>query len=287
MSTAIALQDISTVPSKDTSTVRHRTIYKSPTTDSEDPWLREPHDEGTTTLPLDSTSLQPTSTYWITPHGMLTKTITILDLTKDMTLPYTGMTSEYKDAVKKALKDHSFTPILSCKRLTWLGLKYDITSPRTSSNENKPQDETGDADAGGDSSDVHIAHWTHPWTSTGEATLTFPSSSPHSTHPISLRPKRWGLRTESFVLDSVPYIWEMDSLWHSTSMTLYRVVGSGESERKVEVAKYAQKWWGAFVTGGILVVDEREVDGAVVGLSCLVVLKKKRQRAAERRSGGD
>ncbi|CAO2651934.1 Nn.00g002170.m01.CDS01 [Neocucurbitaria sp. VM-36] len=269
MSTAIALQDIGEPQHKDMGTVRHRTISKSHTKSSisseEDPWLNVPHDHESSKLPLDTRSFAPTAVYWISPHGMLTKKITVLDLSKDISVPHGEITSEYKEEVRKALKDHSFTPKITCHRNNWLGLKYHIT----------------------DDQDNTIAHWTHHWSSVGEATLSFPEDSPHSPHPISLRNKRWGLRTEAFVLNSVPYFWEMDSLWHSTNMTLYRVVGSGEHQKKVQVGKYAQKWWGGFVTGGTFVVDEKELDGVVACLSLVVVLKKKRQRAAERHNGGE
>lgn len=40
-------------------------------------------------------------------------------------------------------------------------------------------------------------------------------------------------------------------------MTLCRVFGSGEGETKEVVARYCQKWWGWFVTGGTIVVDQR------------------------------
>ncbi|KAH7385962.1 kinetochore complex Fta4 of Sim4 subunit, or CENP-50-domain-containing protein [Pyrenochaeta sp. MPI-SDFR-AT-0127] len=245
MSTAIALQDMRTSPNKEMGTIRHRNISKSNTTSSmaseDDPWLSTPHDIEGSKLPLETRSFHPTAVYWISPHGMLTKNITVLDLSKDMDVPYTGMTNEYKEEVKKTLKDHSFTPAVTCQRTNWLGLKYDIA----------------------DDQNRTIAQWSHPWSSVGEAILSFPEDSTHSPHPISLRNKRWGLRTESFVHNSVPYFWEMDSLWHSTNMTLYRVVGSGDAQNKIEVGKYAQKWWGAFVTGGTFVVDEKELNGVV------------------------
>lgn len=269
MSAAIALQDVGEPHNKDVGTMRHRTISKSYTQSSVsegDPWLNAPHDIESSKLPVDTRSFSPTAVYWISPHGMLTKKITILDLSKDISVPQGGrITPEYKEEVRKTLKDHSFTPKITCHRSTWLGLKYTIT----------------------DDQDNTIAHWTHHWSSVGEATLAFPEDSPHSPHNITLRNKRWGLRTEAFVLNSVPYFWEMDSLWHSTNMTLYRVVGSREHQEKVQVGKYAQKWWGGFVTGGTFVVDEKELDGVVACLSLVVVLKKKRQRAAERHNGGD
>ena len=75
-------------------------------------------------------------------------------------------------------------------------------------------------------------------------------------------------------------------MWHSTNMTLFKVYGSGAEQKKIEVGKYAQRRWGACVTGGILVVDAKEIDGIVACLSLCVVLKKKRQRAAERKEAG-
>jgi len=268
MSTAIALQDVSLDAHKD-GNLRHRpTKADSKTitpTEERDTWLDSPHDVHSIALPLDTHVFEPTSTYWVSPHGMLTKQITILDLTKDMNVPYAGLTDAYKAEVKKTLKDHSFTPAFTCHRNGWVGLAYTIKNDR----------------------DEAIAEWKHPWFSTGEATLTFPEASPHSSHPISLRNKRWGLRTEGFTSNSQPFFWEMDSVWHSTSMTLYKVSGSGEHERKTEVGKYVQKWWGGFVTGGTVVVDEKEIDGCVACLTLCVVLKKKRQRGAERSYGAE
>ncbi|KAF1951166.1 hypothetical protein CC80DRAFT_211289 [Byssothecium circinans] len=268
MSTAIALRDMGP-HAQPSGSVRHRPVSKQDinTTSPEDTdaWVNKPHDTISSTLPLDSHAFTPTHTYWITPHGLLTKNITILDLTPDMDVAYNGMTDAYKAQVKKTLKDHTFTPTWTCHRLNWLGLKYNITDDQGRS----------------------IAAWNHPWTSVGEARLTFPESSGHSAHPITLRNKRWGLRTEGFTVNSQPFVWEMDSLWHSTNMTLYKVFRSEDGERKVEVGRYAQKWWGGFVTGGIAVVDGRELDGFLACLTLCVVLKKKRQRAAERNNGAE
>ncbi|KAF2470087.1 uncharacterized protein BDR25DRAFT_304057 [Lindgomyces ingoldianus] len=275
MSTAIALQDMRPTDPNTQQAGILRQRHRSPsqhgikeatitTHDSDSDWIMNPQDNSTSHLPVDSQSFVPTNTYWITPHGMLAKDIKILDLTSDITLPYTGLTSSYKDHVKITLKDHSFSPIFTVHRGNWWGLKYSIT----------------DAEGG------TVADWKHPWHSAGEAVLTFPDDSAHSSHAISLTNKRWGFRTETFTLNSVPFEWKMDSLWHSQDMTLCKIFGSGQSEKRVEVAKYAQKWWGGFVTGGTFVVDEGEVDGLVACLTLMVVLKKKRQRQAERSGGG-
>lgn len=267
MSTAIALQDMGL--QSPTHGMRQRSTSKTglesgDSAEERDEWLDTPHDTDSSNLPLESRPFEASKTYWITPHSLLTKHITILDLTADMNIQYSGLTDTYKDEVKKTLKDHSFTPAYTCERINWLGLRYNVVN---------------------DQGEL-IAEWKHPFSSVGEAVLSFPEDSPHSSHPIAMRNKRWGMRTESFTLNSQPFYWEMDSLWHSNYMTLYKIFGSGENERKVEVAKYANKWWGGVVTGGTLVVDERELDGFIASLTLCVVLKKKRQRGAERRNPG-
>ena len=177
MSTAVALQNIAPTPDHDASTLRQRSIVKhssqpSPSaSEAEDPWLLSPQDTSASKLPLDSKSFIPTNVYWVTPHGLWSKDIKVLDLTKDLDVPFTGFSATYKDEVKKVLKDHSFTPLFIAKRQHWLGLQWGIE----------------------DSQGTAIAHWSHPWTSVRQAILTFPPDSPHSTHPITLENKHWGL----------------------------------------------------------------------------------------------
>ena len=71
---------------KELGTIRHRTVFKTDTNTSkssqeDDPWLNIPHDIESSKLPLESRSLNPTAVYWVSPHGILTKKITVLDLT--------------------------------------------------------------------------------------------------------------------------------------------------------------------------------------------------------------
>lgn len=276
MSQSVALQPLST---KDGDANIHRRKVSQPSSQTDTPskhdsdaWLEEAHDINASNVVLDTSPFTPTTTYWITPHGLLTQNITIFDLTKDISTPYTGLTPAYKSLIYKALKDHSHTPILTCHRSSWLGLQYTIT----------------------DSSARPLATWSHGWSSCRAATLTFPSDSAHAAHPITLRNKGWGSRSQTFTLDSQPFVWESDSMWHSSNMTLYKVCrnsksksnGSGERETKIPVGKYAQKCWGSWVTGGTFVLDGKEIDGVVACLTLCVVLKKKRQRRAERGNGG-
>ena len=286
MSTAIELQDVSAVNRRRTtdaastaltpesngkpSNTRRRSM---PATDhsgnpkvkvehdeAPDDYTTTPHDDISQSLPLDSTPLRPDRVFWVTPHNYFTKAIKVLDLTPLVQTQYTGMSDAYKNEVKEVVKKSAPEPTYVLTRENWVGRKYSVT----------------------DSSGGSVADWKHPWTSVGTATLTFPDDSPHCSHPVELKNKCWGRRTETFVVDSATFMWKPDSLFASHNMTLYKALG----EKKVEVGKYSQKWWGVFLTGGILVLDTRELDELIGVLSLAAVLKKKRQRAAERSGGG-
>jgi len=204
------------------STIAHRrstSAINSRPNPSEDPssYENQPQDTLSASLAQDSPGFAPTRTFWVTPHSFCTRAIPVYDLTVDISTPYTGLSPAYKTAVQKALKDHSPSPCYTFTRQSWLGQKYSIT----------------------DSQSTTVCNWKHPWSSVGEAVLTFPTNSEHSTHPVSLKNKKWGLRTETFVVNSVPYEWQSDSLFVSQYVTLYKVLG----EQRVEVGKYAAKWW--------------------------------------------
>ncbi|KAH3975312.1 hypothetical protein HBH98_099260 [Parastagonospora nodorum] len=266
--TAIRLHEVKlTQHGTDKGAIRRRTVKADTTpntlSETEDPWLETPHDDETSKLPLESRPFIPTSVYWVSPHSTLASKITVLDLSKDMDVQYSGMTDEYKAQVAKTMQDHSYSPAITCTRNGWFSMNFDIT----------------------DDQDKQLAHWAHPWSSFGEAVLTFPTDSTHSSHPISLKNKMWNTRTEAFTINSQPFLWEPDSHWHSQNMTLYKVTGTGDAEKKFEIGKYAQKWWGSVWTGGTFVVDDREIDGVVACLTLVVVLRKKRQRAAEKNPG--
>ncbi|OCL04288.1 hypothetical protein AOQ84DRAFT_442186 [Glonium stellatum] len=287
MSTAIELQDVSVVsrrrttdaestspsPESNSTPLNTRKLSVLPPTGckgnpnakveddgTSDENLTTLHDDISTSLPLDTTSLRPDRVFWVTPHNYFTKTIKVLDLTPFTQTPYTGMSDAYKNEAKEIVKSRAPEPTYMLTRENWVGRKYSVT----------------------DSSGESIADWKHSWTSVGTAMLTFPDDSPHCSHTIELKNKCWGRRTETFVVDSATFVWKPDSFFGSHNMTLYKVLG----KKKVEVGKYSQKWWGAFLTGGTLVLDTRELDELIGILSLAVVLKKKRQRAAERSGGG-
>jgi hypothetical protein len=62
-------------------------------------------------------------------------------------------------------------------------------------------------------------------------------------------------------------------------LSLSKIVGN----QKLEIAKYWQGYE-PFATGGTLVLNTDELDEVVGILTCLVMLRKKRQKDAERRN---
>jgi hypothetical protein len=237
---------------KEQDTTVSKTRTRPSATCSADSWRTESTDIKSEKV---SPTYTPTTVYWVAPQGTATSKIVVYDVSKDIHMPYIGMTNDYAAEVKRALNDHIYTPAITIEATHWLGLKYQI------------KDEQGN----------HVAHWSHPLVQLNDALLVFPEKSPHATHPISVRNKTWSLGTETFTCNTHSYVWEMDSLWHTASMTLYKVVGSGDRQAKVKVAQFAKKWWGGAGTGGAFVVDEKELDGVVACLTLLVKLKKNKQ----------
>jgi hypothetical protein len=111
----------------------------------------------------------------------------------------------------------------------------------------------------------------------GTSTLTFPPSSPHSSHKITISPTSVATRAQSFVKDSVEYLWEVNhskgetdkdkSKLHSGQVNLWK----SDSAKRIEVARYVSQS-GKFEVGGVLVIGEKDVDGLVAVGTVLGVL---------------
>ncbi|KAE9367304.1 hypothetical protein N431DRAFT_513597 [Stipitochalara longipes BDJ] len=117
-----------------------------------------------------------------------------------------------------------------------------------------------------DDSGAVVAEVSGPLLALGLWTLTFPTESPHSSHPIELRPAGMLRREDVFVKDSIPYIW--DVLDAFALCKLYKVMDS----KRVEVARYTAKH--SRDSTGVLVVDGKEVDLVVAVMTWLAVLKR-------------
>jgi hypothetical protein len=125
----------------------------------------------------------------------------------------------------------------------------------------------------------HIADWKNPIVSIGTTTLTFPEGSKHSNHPIEIKPSGVGRHVESFVKDSMMYVWENERV-KVANKTLVKLV---ESE-KVRVARNGQKT--GQDTDGVLVVDTGVVDELVAVMTSLAVLRHTEIYRNERISSG-
>ncbi|KAH0541581.1 hypothetical protein FGG08_003929 [Glutinoglossum americanum] len=204
----------------------------------------------------------PSQTFYITPHCSFTKNIQILDLTPHLTVPYTDPTfpSHAKQVAKQIAKQAQFPPSITIQKDNISGTRYLILDPNKNANDNE------------------IATWKASHFSTGPSHLTFPAQSPHSSHTITLRPPRRFLsRNESFVHNSATYTWAYESWIHPSRVALWRELPGGG---KKLLARY---WQGIdWRTGGTIVVEGEEVDAVIAVVTCVVLLKKKRQRRLER-----
>lgn len=72
--------------------------------------------------------------------------------------------------------------------------------------------------------------------------------------------------------------WNCDSWLLANRMTLHKKLGG----KRLVVARYAQRW-GSWVTGGVLLVQEGEINALVAVLTAVVMLRKMQQRAGERK----
>lgn len=105
----------------------------------------------------------------------------------------------------------------------------------------------------------------------GASHIYFSPDSPHCSHEITLKPIAVMTRSQSFIKDSANYIWERtpskSSSTGSGRLTLYEAIG----RKKIEVARYASAN-SKFDFGGLLVLEEREVDALVAILTLIGVL---------------
>ncbi|UNI18553.1 hypothetical protein JDV02_004816 [Purpureocillium takamizusanense] len=100
-------------------------------------------------------------------------------------------------------------------------------------------------------------------------TVRFPADSTHCAHDVELRPVSVWAKQETFVKDSVPYLWDMSM--GRKSGVLYKTVGLDEKQR-VPVAKFVAKNW--FKNCCVLLLDEGRLDAVVTLATCVAVLNR-------------
>src|SRR5215469_11547090 len=210
----------------------------------------------------DDRTFNPNRIFYIVPHNLWSTETKVLDLTGSLpdTIAYTGgvISNELRDVARDAGKDKFLanSPIYIIKRPHWWSTKSTVYS----ASKDKPSKE--------------LAYWKQPYTSTGKAHITFPVSSPDGTHELTVSPPSLISRTNAWVQDSVQYEWDCDSWLLANRMTLHKKLGG----KRLVVARYAQRW-GSWVTGGVLLVQEGEINALVTVLTAVVMLRKMQQRA--------
>jgi hypothetical protein len=217
------------------------------------------HDEKHSTA---SAPFNPTRTYYIKPHCSLTKNIKIFNLTPHLTIPYGS--PDFPAHARAVAENSALTPDLTVRKENVWSTRYGIFE----------NDGNGDRE---------IGSWRASCFSTGKSHIDFLDEAGKGRHDITLQ-KLAGMglfsRDEVFVFNSVQYLWAYKS-WHcSNRIALYKMLPGGEKQL---VGRYWQGW--DWRTGGTFVVDERELDDVVGVLTCVVQLKKRRQRQKERSSG--
>lgn len=229
------------------------------------PWSRSDGPKLADLTPESSKPLNPTRVFWIPYWHQLSKTISIHDITARMAGHWQGaVNKEYRELAKAMYQKYGEAPAFTATAKTALRLQY------------------GFCDAAG----RELADWDHGFSSRRDVRWTFPPDGKtehwHG-HPVEMiRANKTFTRDRVFTVDSVMYSVEMDSSWRTNQFTIYKIVGN----QKVTVARFGQKWAGAWFVGGALVVDTEELDEMLAILAALVMLKQNKQRAAERSHGG-
>lgn len=195
---------------------------------------------------------QPNRIFYIVPHSDFTKEIRVIEVS---TLIRHGVDDAgFEDAVQHVATKNKIPACVTVRRNNTLASEYD-------------------AFEGADTAAPALAHWRSPSLSRGNR-LMFPQDSRHASHPVEIRPPGLLSSPLDFVVDSVRYSWTSESIWHYKRTDLVKSVHGVNTPVAKLLVPYRLmpiKW------GGVLVLNHREVDWAIVVLSALVVLKKMRK----------
>ncbi|KAH8175076.1 hypothetical protein LIA77_06495 [Sarocladium implicatum] len=199
----------------------------------------------------EETKFRPDKVFLLKSSGTLTTSIHAHNVSSEGAISsYLGVsdftiTNDFRQAVEKAVRDENIAESYTFSRAAF----YSTTIQMTKTAE---------------SSTTPLATLSRSLLSLGKQTITFPSSSPHSDHEITIAPVGVGRSSHMFVKDSVPYFW--DVVEGGTHWRLHKVVEG----RRVRVGELSVRR--AYGKDCVVVLDGREI-GEVVGLvSCVAVL---------------
>lgn len=217
---------------------------------------------------VEDPTFRPTSVFYITPHSSLTHYIRVYSIEQNPsgTQSINDLLTSSSKAGQSIAKTKTEKPAYTIVQGGLFG---------------KAKVYAGEFVEGSTSKDGLIAEWNPSRIPHGTNTFTFlkptsPSGEPGREPPHPLTLKRTTLissRAESFVKDSVEYVWGFDNRFNDSWMTLVAKVGG----REVVVAK-GYRPWNIEYTGGSVVVDGERVDALSVVLTAVAMLRKLRQR---------
>lgn len=210
-----------------------------------------------------SANFQPNRILYISPFTGSTKGIKIYDETNELRAQYPGeITSDFKKNAKSiAEAQDPASSLYTIKRENWQMSSFSIRD-------------------GGSTDGPTLGHWKAPHFSTGTTELSFPADSKHSSHNFTMHPRKWYRSSEVFVVNSATYIWQAATKVTERRWSLFKIVKG----QRIEIARFEMGWgWGS---GGVLVVNEDEVDSLLASWTCCIIMRKRFQRQCTYAAGG-
>jgi hypothetical protein len=204
----------------------------------------------------------PTRVFWIAQFGVMSKAIKIYDITSS-TSQSKEIYREPKEA-SKLVKDQAAT--YSFKKRGWRK-PYDMYhGDWTTSDTTEPA--------------PIIASWKGN-RQMRSSHYSFPESSPHSSHDITMKRMTVWKRTETFIVDSVQYSWKFNNGYTRSKLTLTRTLGG----RETVVAHFNGLFPHIYQAGVLSIQDDLEDGGkdaynliVLAIMTCCTMLRKDRQR---------
>ncbi|KAM7216365.1 hypothetical protein V8F06_008287 [Rhypophila decipiens] len=173
-------------------------------------------------------------------------------------------------------------PFLTVQRGGWYHRFFEATLPQTNAEESQTGAENKEVIARLDGPLLDMGHWKLTFTAPGKAQVPSPVTVETETghtneqrHEIELRPTGPGSTTDCFVMNSVPYIWEMVH-----GREVFRLWRCGMAGSENDAKRGTRREVGVYIVRnarsagkeGVLVLDDDEKEGIdlVVGImTCL------------------
>lgn len=200
----------------------------------------------------------PSKFIYIHNHHVFGNHIQATDITTHLTEDYTSpdfVKNAMELSLSKCKESGDIAPTLTISRSNFFKQTMDVVD-----------DTTG----------VEVAKWKLPLLPINATELTFPADSEHCSHPITMKARP--VVKESFVLNGAEYVWKVDRVPNIFDVE-HKLVKKCADRGRV-VARYSHPH-GSMFKGGILSIDESEIDFVVAFVTCCVMIKKRAQKDVE------